>query len=80
MKSLNQQKQFKDTTIEAHKRAEVVQTISKYLKEVLARMEVDLDLKRKRREVAKAKEELAEVEKKVGKVYKASTDFTIEKV
>lgn len=41
--------------MEARKRAKVEETAFEYLKEVLARVEVDLASKRKRREVEEAK-------------------------
>jgi len=63
----------------------VVEVEFKYLKKMLAKIEVDLALKKERREIeeAKAKEELAEVERraeeKAVEAYKVSTDFTTEK-
>lgn len=66
-------------------RTKVAETIFKHLKEVLAKVELNLASERKRREVkvAKSKEELAKEEKKVGEkameVYKASMDFMVEK-
>lgn len=81
VKAIDQQKQFKDTTMETCKRVEVVEAKSKHLKEALAKMEANLVSNKKNTEAktAKAKEELADAEKAM-ETFRASTDFTAKKL